>query len=430
MGCMNAEFGPAIDSQDVRPPSATSSTSRRAPRCWRPTAAASRSRTRTTSRAASSASPTRRRATTSSATIRPTRSADGKFRKIEVKLRAPRKDVRMRARKGYYAPVDGKTRGSTKKSEAPPIPTSRRRSTPRTTRRRSRCACPRTSSTRRCSARPTPSSPRTWTSASFAFKEKNGRLVDAVEFLLVVAHRESGEFFRFDQKVDMKLLPTTRDRMLKSWLPIVRDFELGPGSYQAKIVVRDSNSRRLGTVVHEFTVPDPGSCRLVRDPQRHAAAGPRRRPRTRPTLVVRRTFPPGADALRPVRGVRRAAREGGHAEGAGGLPDAAGRTARSSRVGATEILPTSLGKLSRLVGTGLGSAPRATTSSCSTCATRSPAGPSTRRKRSRSGSGRPPPSAPLRQTLDRAGVYAEGAFDDTMSGPPHRDRGPRYESES
>lgn len=284
--------------------------------------------------------------------------ADGKFRKIEVKV--ARKDTRLRARKGYFAPMDAATMAAKKqKPEAPGDPDIQaaldspyeEKAIPL---RMSAWVFDETLLGKANTIVATDVDIR-----DFAFKEENGRLLDSVEFLLVVAHLETGEFFRFDQKVDMKLLPATRDRMLKSWLPIVRDFELAPGSYQAKIVVRDANSRRLGTVVHEFSVPDLAKLRassvILSDTLQPDKAGEK----PRPTMVVRRTFPPGATlyAQFEVYGAQRA-------KGSGMPKVLAGYQIRRqdgtvvARVAATEILPTSLGKLSRLVGSGLaGAAP-------------------------------------------------------------------------
>jgi VWFA-related protein len=45
---------------------------------------------------------------------------------------------------------------------------------------------------------------------------KEGRYLGGLEFLLVNAHRETGEFFRYDQKLDLKLLPTTQNRLRKT----------------------------------------------------------------------------------------------------------------------------------------------------------------------------------------------------------------------
>ena len=55
---------------------------------------------------------------------------------------------------------------------------------------------------------------------AFAFEEKDGAPRRHLEFLLVVAHRETGEFFRYDQRIDMKLLPaTTRERLSQQLVP-------------------------------------------------------------------------------------------------------------------------------------------------------------------------------------------------------------------
>jgi VWFA-related protein len=290
---------------------------------------------------------------------RPTNTKmDGKFRKIEVKV--ARKDVKVRARKGYFAPIDAATLAAQKKKpEAPGDPDIQaaldspyeEKAIPL---RMSAWVFDETLLGKANTLIATDVDIR-----DFAFKEENGRFLDAVEFLLVVAHLETGEFYRFDQKVDMKLLPATRDRMAKSWMPIVRDFELAPGSYQAKIVVRDANSRRLGTVVHEFTVPDLAKLRassvILSDMLQPDKPGEK----PRPAMVVRRTFPPDATlyAQFEVYGAQRA-------KGSGMPKVLAGYQIRRhdgtvvSRVNATEILPTSLGKLSRLVGTGLaGAAP-------------------------------------------------------------------------
>jgi len=288
---------------------------------------------------------------------RPTNTRmDGKFRKIEVRL--ARKDVKVRARKGYFAPVDAATLAAQKKKpEAPGDPDIQaaldspyeEKAIPL---RMSAWVFDETLLGKANTIVATDVDIR-----DFAFKEENGRLLDAVEFLLVVAHLETGEFYRFDQKVDMKLLPATRDRMAKSWMPIIRDFELAPGSYQAKIVVRDSNSRRLGTVVHEFSVPDLAKLRassvILSDTLQPDKPGEK----PRPTMVVRRTFPPGATlyAQFEVYGAQRA-------KGSGMPKVVAGYQIRRqdgsvvTRVSGTEILPTSLGKLSRLVGTGLAGA--------------------------------------------------------------------------
>jgi len=130
------------------------------------------------------------------------------------------------------------------------------------------------------------------------FEEKDGRSHDTLEFLLVVAHRETGEFFRYDQSVVMNVRPDTRERLERVWYPIVRDFELRPGDYQAKIVVRDANSGQVGTVMHRFDISGLDELRastpMLSDALANDDAVPGA-PGARLEVMVRREFPVGAD---------------------------------------------------------------------------------------------------------------------------------------
>ena len=122
-----------------------------------------------------------------------------------------------------------------------------------------------------------------------AFQEEADRSTDALAFLIEAQHRETGEYYRYDQKIEMSLLPETRQRLEQTWYPVAREFTLPAGAYQAKIVVRDLNSGRVGTVVHEFEVPPAGTLRVstpvLSDALDQGADGTRR-----PVLQVRRAF--------------------------------------------------------------------------------------------------------------------------------------------
>ena len=283
----------------------------------------------------------------------PTNTArDGKFRKIVLKVGV--KDLKVRARKGYFAQLEGAAKVA-KKVEGGPDPQFQE-------------------------ALDSPFEiaeiPMRLTAyvfdetllgkasailhaeidlSSFAFAEKDGRFSDSLEFLLVVAHRETGEFNRYDQKIDMNLKPETRDRYLRSWFPVQRDFELLPGAYQAKIVVRDKNASRMGTVIHEFEVPDLGAWR-VSTPVMTDTTQPQQpgQPNAAPKLVMlaRRDFETGSrlfcqfDVYNPTK------------DKATGMPRVtAGYTIRRKNDGSvfmkvqpSMIQPTSLGRLSRMVG--------------------------------------------------------------------------------
>jgi len=273
---------------------------------------------------------------------------DGRFRKIQVKLPG-RKSIEVRARKGYYAPGVGKTALDKKPGSDPKIQQA-------------------LDSPYEVSEIPLRMTAFVFDETllgkasvivntdvdirGFAFEEKDGRLSDTMEFLLVVAHRESGEFFRYDQKVDMNLRPETRERFAASWFPIARDFELAPGGYQAKIVVRDKNSGRVGTVIHEFDVPELTSFRLstpvLTDVLIQGEPG---QDRPRPQMLARRSFAPGGMLFCQF-DVYGAAKDK-----TSSMPRVSASyeiRAKDGRVvvsvPASQIQPTSLGKLSRIVG--------------------------------------------------------------------------------
>jgi|CXWL01.1.fsa_nt_gi VWFA-related protein len=277
---------------------------------------------------------------------------DGKFRKIEVKVAG--KDIRVRARKGYYAALDGQSTVA-KKVEGGPDPQFQEALD---------------------SPFEVPDIPIRLTSyvfdetllgkasailhadvdlSAFAFNEKEGRFANTLEFLLVVAHRETGEFNRYDQKIDMNLRPETKDKYTKSWFPIQRDFELLPGAYQAKIVIRDKNSSKVGTVIHDFEVPDLASWRIstpvLTDTTQPVVQG-QENAVPKLILLARRDFESGSrlfcqfDVYNPTK------------DKATGMPRVtAGYTIRRKsdgmvflKIAPTMIQPTSLGRLSRIVG--------------------------------------------------------------------------------
>jgi VWFA-related protein len=182
------------------------------------------------------------------------KSRDGRFRKIEVKLASP-DGRRVRARKGYFASSDsgkdgleaGKGAGAGSGFQA---------------------AFDSPWDEEGLSLRMTDyvGGEKTLGKASvrlaaeldvrgLQFREKDGRSIGDVDFSLIAVHRQTGEYFRYDQTYNLALLPATRERVERLWMPIVRDFALAPGDYQAKIVVHDRGSGRVGSLLHEFQVP-------------------------------------------------------------------------------------------------------------------------------------------------------------------------------
>lgn len=278
---------------------------------------------------------------------------DGRFRKIALKVN--RKGVDVRARKGYFAPLEG-ARAAEKKPSGPDPDIQAALDSPFEEQdiplRMTAHVFDETLLGKAGVVVTTEVD-----ISRFGFQEAEGRLVDSLEFLLVVAHRESGEYLRYDQKVDMKLLPATKATLEQSWFPISRDFELAPGGYQAKIVVRDKNNGRIGTVIHEFEVPDLGQLRTsslvltdTLQPQPEASQGSKPGP-PRTAVVARRSFASGAMLFAQLE-VYGAAKDK-----VTNLPKViSGYVVRGSdgtvlaEQAASTIMPTSLGKLSRLMG--------------------------------------------------------------------------------
>jgi VWFA-related protein len=275
---------------------------------------------------------------------------DGKFRKIQVKL-AKGKGLQVRARKGYYAPGDGKSALAPKKGVDPVI--------------QSALDSPWAEDAIPLRMTHLIGDEKTLGKAAvlvttevdiraLEFEEKDGRSLADLQFLLVVAHRESGEYFRYDQAVAMKLQPSTRERLGRFWYPIVRDFELKSGDYQAKIVVRDTRSRRVGTVIHEFDVPPLGELRVstpALSDTRASSPAAEGVPGGILSVIARREFALGSDLLCQfeVYGAKRDEKTGMPRVTQGYVvtrPDGSVLTASEPSV----INPTSLGQVMRTFG--------------------------------------------------------------------------------
>jgi VWFA-related protein len=271
---------------------------------------------------------------------------DGRFRKIEVKLE--REGASVRARKGYYAGLDtsvanvsgAKDTGFQRALDSP---------------------YPSDAVPLRMSALVFHEAGLGKASvlvacevdvSGFGFADREGKLADDLQYLLVVANRDTGEHLRHDENVELRLSPATRDSLARSGYLVARPFELAPGGYQAKIVVRDKNGGRVGSVTHEFDVPKLDALRtstpLLTDQVQPGADRPR------PVLRVRRTFAPGSTLYceYEVYGAALPSPTASPQVVAGyEIRRADGGVV--TRVDPTPIRPSSLGKVSRLIAAPL-----------------------------------------------------------------------------
>lgn len=213
------------------------------------------------------------------------RAADGHFRKIQVRI--ARQDVTVRARRGYYAPgrEDKKPAAETRDAAIQraldaPFDLS---------------AIPLRALTY-VLGEASPGKANVLLTAEadihgLAFAEREGTSRDSLDTLVLVARRDNGEYTRFDQQFELTFRQETRERYERTWFPVVREMPLTPGPYQAKVVARDRNSGRVGTVTHDFDVPAPAGLRIstpiLSDRLREQAAGGKV-----PEPTARRAFAP------------------------------------------------------------------------------------------------------------------------------------------
>jgi VWFA-related protein len=292
---------------------------------------------------------------------------DGRFRRIEVKL--ARKGLVVRARKGYYAPRDtpapAPSPAATVAANAPapaPTPTPK----PLTKAEADRdlqlaLDSPftidgiRLRLTALVLDETTIGRARTLVAAevdaaNLDFVTQDGKLVDTLDVLTVAAHRDSGDYARRDQKLEMAFSPQSRERLRESWYPVMQDFELSPGRYQAKIVVRDGNTKKLGSVVYEFEVPPLDVLRVSTPVLTNRIQQPPGQPAPSPVLSVRRSFASG-DTLYCQFDVYGAQKDNvtsrPHVTASYVLlrPDGTAR----EKGGPSAMIPTSLGRISQLL---------------------------------------------------------------------------------
>ena len=167
--------------------------------------------------------------------------ADGKFRKISVKVNRP--GLSVRARKGYFAPDPADSAAAPATADLDPE-VRRALDSPRDV------ADLPVRATALVFDRSSNDSARVVIAAdvdvkSFVFEpEDGGRSRGSVEFAVAATRLETGEVFHFEQTTAMNLKAETRDRLGVTWYSMSREFSLPTGAYQASVVIRDRTSGR------------------------------------------------------------------------------------------------------------------------------------------------------------------------------------------
>jgi len=217
---------------------------------------------------------------------------DGKFRKLQVEVSRP--GLSVRARKGYYASDEGKREPRTAHGLDPVLRQSL--DSPYSV-----DAIPLRMATYvfgpAASGKVTVLVVADVDPAGVDFTEEKGRSSASLDSYMVVAARDNSLSVPQEKEITLSLPPDVKAQLSASWLPVFRSFELVPGIYQARLLVRDRKSGRMGTVRHEFEVPAPGHFRLSTPILTDSLQGDAKAGGPRPVPLARRSFAPGGNLL-------------------------------------------------------------------------------------------------------------------------------------
>ncbi len=220
---------------------------------------------------------------------------DGRFRKIEVKLRN-HDGLEVRSRKGYTAP-----RG---KAPSPKEPSSDKASPE--LREALDSPLPLPGITLRAFAAPfrgeAPNASVAVTveaqGGDLQFAQKDGKFVDQFE-LSAIAIDSSGKIRDGDRSLmDMGLKPETHARVAQTGVRMQTRLKVPPGRYQLRVAARETGAGRLGTVNYDLDVPDFSSRPLTMSGIVIAAASQQQVMTAQPDKELGTVLPAPATAVR------------------------------------------------------------------------------------------------------------------------------------
>ena len=178
---------------------------------------------------------------------------DGRFRKIEVRVKRP--GVEVRSRRGYTAP-----RG---KAPEPPKTPPGDKTSPQI-REALGSPLPLSSLTLAVAAAPFKgTAPKSSVSVTieaegrdFGFEEKDGKLLSDYEVSTIALDKNAKIRGGDRSVVNFALRPENRDRFSQSGVRVSTRLELEPGRYQLRIAARESATGRVGSINYDLDVPD------------------------------------------------------------------------------------------------------------------------------------------------------------------------------
>jgi VWFA-related protein len=212
---------------------------------------------------------------------------DGRFRRIEVRVKRP--GLEVRARRGYVAP----------RGKAPAASTDAPEGTSAALREALNSPVPMSGLTLRASAAPFKAaspdvsvvltvevSPR-----DLQFVERQGRFYDEVEFSIVAVDKD-GKIKTGDRKsLKLDLRPQTHQTIRQHGFKMVTRLTLRPGRYQVRVAARELNASRLGSLYYDLEVPDFAAEPLMMSGLVVTSAGASRAPAVEEDAELKKVLP-------------------------------------------------------------------------------------------------------------------------------------------
>jgi len=213
-------------------------------------------------------------------------SRDGTYRRLQVEVR--RAGLKVRARKGYYGPSEDESPSRRRKPGADP-------------------------DLERALASPVPAGEIPLRLTAFAQqpvgkgkvrvqlvaevglkplqfeRDSDGSRVATLDMAMALNHVEAAGRQRTPWR-EWKVKVPPQAEGVEIWVPLEGTFDVPGGACQARLAVRDRGSRALGSVLHAFEVPDPGSWRVSTPILSDMPSEERGRP---PRRLVTRSFVAG-----------------------------------------------------------------------------------------------------------------------------------------
>ena len=219
---------------------------------------------------------------------------DGKFRKIEVRVKRP--GLEVRARRGYVAP----------RGKAPAASAEAPAGTSAALREALNSPVPMSGLTLRGSAAPFKAaapnasvvltievSPR-----DLQFVERQGRFYDEVEFSIIAIDKD-GKIKTGDRKsLKLDLRPQTYQAVQERGFKMVTRLTMPPGRYQVRIAARELNAGRLGSLYSDLEVPDYAKDPLIMSGLVLTSAGASRTPAVEEDADLKKVLPAQPTTIR------------------------------------------------------------------------------------------------------------------------------------